>query len=252
MRKALSLAVTQVLVLLYSLALTFIPDLYWLVVTLFFVTYMAVAIGTSYRRMRSSISSEGAQMVRSGRQILRMDQARVMELLQKDSYIGSEIREQAKYSVMPFLSLPAVFGIYYLYLWYISPMYHSAGSLEIVLLGNIAMFELLFLVPSLINVAIMRGRTVRMVQPVASYLITDRGIQGPGILVKFPVEDGLEVRCSRSRRFIEIVREQSQPSLIGPSPRMLLIQRLYMDHKDLDRALEVLRRQGKKEIQCSS
>lgn len=252
MRRALSLAISQAFVLLYSLALTFLPSLYWLIVTLFFITYMAVMVGMSYRRIRSSTSGEEAQIVRSGRQILKMEQSRVMELLQKDPEISLEIREQAKYTMMPFLSLPLVFGIYYLYLWYVSPAFHSTGSPEMALLGNVVMFELLFLAPSLINVAIMRGRTIKMVQAVASYLITDKGIQGPGILVKFPVEDGLEVRCSRNRRFIEIVREQSQPSLIGPSPKMLLIQRLYMEQKDLDRVLELLKKQGKREIRCPS
>jgi uncharacterized membrane protein len=110
------------------------------------------------------------------------------------------------------------------------------------------MFEIFFLVPLAINRAYMRGKSISVVQPIMDYMITDRGIQGSGVLIKFPLEDqNIVIRCNRARKFIEILREQQNPM----GGRMTFHQRLYMEVKDLERAAEAIKRYGKANIQCS-
>jgi len=248
-RRIPSILVSQILVIIYALALTFLPaELYWIIMTLFFITYMAVIMFINVRRMRLSSRSEEAQYVRSGRQIIRVDPRRILEVIQEDRALNAEIREQMKLTLMPMISLPVVFSLYYIYQAFVSPHYMGSQDPLIRLLGNLAMFEIFFLVPFAINRAYMRGKSFSVVQPIMDYVITDRGIQGPGLLVKFPIEDqGVSIRCDKGRRFIEVLKEQQNPM----GGRMSIRQRLYMEAKDLERAVEAIKRYGKANIQCS-
>jgi uncharacterized membrane protein len=249
MRRVPSIVVSQIMVILYSLALTFLPgEVYWIIVTLFFITYMAIIMFMNIRRMRLSISSEDAQYVRSGRQIIRVDPRKAMELIQEDRALNDEIREQMKFTLIPLISLPIVFILYYAYQMYVTPHYIGSSDPLIRFLGNLAMFEIFFLVPLAINRAYMRGKNISVVQPIMDYMITDRGIQGSGVLIKFPLEDqNIVIRCNRARKFIEILREQQNPM----GGRMTFHQRLYMEVKDLERAAEAIKKYGKANIQCS-
>jgi uncharacterized membrane protein len=248
MRRIPSIILSQALVVLYALALTFLPgELYWIVMTLFFITYMGVIMAINIRRIRASTTSEDAQYVRSGRQIIKMEPQKAMEIMQTDPGIGVEMREQIRVSMLPLVSLPIVFGAYYLYLHYASPIYRQSGDATVIFLGNLAMFEIFFLIPMIVNRLYMRNRDIRMVQPIMGYLVTDRGIQGSGLLIKFPIEDqNVEIRCNKSRRFIEFLREQQNP--LGG--KMVIHQRLYMEARDLERALEAIRKYGKLDIKC--
>lgn len=248
-RRISSLVLSQALTLLYALALTFLPGgLYWVVMTLFFISYMAVMVAINVRRMRVSTSSPDAQFVSSGRQIVRVDSKKALELMQSDTTLNDELREQAKITLIPMISLPVVFSIYYLYTGYIAPMYTLHGDPLTRFLGNLVMFEIFFLVPVAINKILMRGRTAVFVQPIMNYLVTDRGIQGSGVLVKFPIDDhSIGIRCNRSRKFVELVREQSNPT----SGKMVMIQRLYMDSKEFDKVVEAIKKYGKVDIKCA-
>lgn len=248
MRRVASLILPQALTVLYALALTFLPrNLYWIIMTLFFISYLAIMIAINVRRIRASTSSPDAQFVSSGRQIVRMDSKKALEIMQSDPALNDEIREQAKMMLTPMISIPVVFIVYYIYIGYITPLYASRGDIAIIFLGNLAMFEIFFLIPMIINRLSMKGRTAIFVQPITNYLITDRGIQGSGILVKFPIEDhGIVIRCNKSRKFVEVVREQHNPT----SGKIIMIQRLYMDSRELDRAVEAIRKYGKVDIKC--
>jgi len=248
-RRVPSILISQLLAVLYALALTFLPaELYWIIMTLFFVTYMAVIMFVNIRRMRLSSSSEEAQYIRSGRQIIKMDPRKALEIIQEDRALNDEIREQMKLTLMPMISLPLVFGLYYVYQAFVAPHYMGSQDPLIRFLGNLAMFEIFFLVPFAINRAYMRGRSFSVVQPIVDYVITDRGIQGPGLLIKFPIEDqSVSIRCDRGRKFIEVLREQQNP--IGG--KMSIRQRLYMEARDLERAVEAIKKYGKANIQCS-
>lgn len=249
MRRAVSLIIPQMLTLIYALALTFLPgDMYWIIMTLFFISYMTVMIAINVRRMRASTNSPDARFVGSGRQIVKMDSKRALEIMQSDTALNEEIREQAKMTLMPMISLPIVFAIYYAYMGYVAPIYLTHGDALTRFLGNLVMFEIFFLIPMILNKLLMRGKTAIFVQPVMSYLITDRGIQGSGVLVKFPIEDhSISIRCNRGRRFLELVREQNNPM----SGKMIMIQRLYMDARELDKAAEAVRKYGKVDIRCT-
>ncbi|MDT7889859.1 MAG: DUF2208 family protein [Desulfurococcales archaeon] len=248
MRRVPSIVVSQILVLLYALALTFLPgEVYWIIITLFFITYMAIIMIINIRRMRLSVSSEDAQYVRSGRQIIRVDPRKSLEIMQTDRTLNDEIREQMKFTMMPLISLPIVFALYYIYQIYVTPHYINSSDPIVRLLGNLAMFEIFFLVPLAINKVYMRGKNISVIQPIMDYMITDRGIQGSGLLVKFPIEDQkIDIKCNRNRRFIEILREQQNPM----GGKMSLHQRLYMEIKDIEKAIEAIRKYGKTNIQC--
>lgn len=249
MKRISSLLLSQTLTVLYALALTFLPrDLYWVIMTLFFISYMAIMIAINVRRMRISTSSPDAQFVSSGRQIVKIDSKRALELMQSDAILNDELREQAKMMMIPMISLPVVFTIYYLYTWFVTPVYSLHSDPLTMFIGNLVMFEIFFLVPIAINKILMRGKKAVFVQPIMNFLITDRGIQGAGVLVRFPIEDhSIDIRCNRSRRFVELVREQSNPT----SGKMVMIQRLYMDPKELDRAVEAIRKYGKIDVKCT-
>ncbi len=249
MRRASSLLLSQALTVLYAFALTFLPaDLYWVIMTLFFISYITIMIAINVRRMRISTSSPDAQFVSSGRQIVKVDSKRALELMQSDAALNNELREQAKIMMIPMISLPVVFAIYYLYAGYVMPIYSLHSDPLVRFLGNLIMFEIFFLVPIAINKILMRGKKALFVQPIMSFLITDRGIQGAGVLVKFPIEDqSIDIRCNRSRRFVEVVREQSNPT----SGKMIMIQRLYMDPRELDKAVEAIKKYGKIAIKCT-
>ncbi|MEM0439363.1 MAG: DUF2208 family protein [Sulfolobales archaeon] len=248
-RKIASYIVSQVLAVLYALALTFLPgDLYWIVITLFFISYMAIMVAINVRRMRISATSPDAQFVSSGRQIVRMDSKKALEIMQNDTDLNYELREQAKVMLMPMLSLPIVFAIYYIYTAHVTPLYITHDDALIRFLGNLVMFEIFFLIPMAINKLMRKGKPTVFVQPVMNYLITDRGIQGAGILIKFPIEDhSIDIRCNKSRKFLELVREQNNPM----SGRMIMIQRLYMDSKELEKAIDALKKYGKIDIKCT-
>jgi hypothetical protein len=199
------------------------------------------------RRIRASTTSEDAQYVRSGRQIIKVEPQKAMEIMQTDPGIGVEMREQIRVSMLPLVSLPIVFGAYYLYLHYASPVYRQSGDATVIFLGNLAMFEIFFLIPMIVNRLYMRNRDIRMVQPIMGYLVTDRGIHGSGLLIKFPIEDqNVEIRCNKSRRFIKFLREQQNP--LGG--KMVIHQRVYMEARDLERVLEAIRKYGKLDIKC--
>ncbi|MGC9148613.1 MAG: DUF2208 family protein [Sulfolobales archaeon] len=243
-----SIAFSQAMVLIYSTILLFFPQYYGYVILLIIATFFAYSILTSIKRARAG-SAEDLEYVSSGRIIVKAQQNKVIELMNRDDKLINDMRPQMSFMSISLINLPVTFGIYYGYLWYIMPYFSHSGDLLLRFLGYIIMFELLFVTPWIINRLILKGREIRMIQIPRDYVVTSRGIRAMGLLIKFPLENPTyNFKCSRKRRFIDIESQPQVQAITGA--KIITVYRLYMPDQDLLKALEALNKYGNLSLSC--
>ncbi|MEM1633015.1 MAG: DUF2208 family protein [Sulfolobales archaeon] len=243
------LAFSQVMILAYSLVLTFFPQYYQYIIILVFITFLSYSFLVSFRRMRSSTRSSDAEYVRSGRVFVKAQPSKVIELINKDDKLIHDMRPQMRFMASSLIALPIVFIIYYPYIEFVMPYFRSFDGIIYSFIGYLILFELLFMTPWIINRFFIMKGDIRMIQPLRDYIITSRGIQATGLLLKFPADSsGYKVYCNKKRRFIDIEVPPQTQSLTGA--RIVPIYRLYMSESDLLKAIECLEKFGGFSVRC--
>ncbi|MEZ0290626.1 MAG: DUF2208 family protein [Sulfolobales archaeon] len=243
-----SLSFSQGMILLYSSILTVFPQYYQYVIILVFATFLAYSIYASAKRISATTRGSDADYVKSGRVIVKAQPNKIIELMNRDERLIQDMKPQMRLMASSLIGLPLIFIIYYPYLDFVMPIFRSSNNILLVYIGYLILFELLFMTPWIINrFFIMRG-DIRIVQPLRDYVITSRGIQAPGLLVKFPLDSSYRVYCSRKRRFVDIEISPQTQSLTGV--KMIPVYRLYMPESDLVRVIEILERYGGSSVSC--
>ncbi len=245
-----SLALSQAMVLIYSTILFFFPEYYGYIILLIIATFFAYSILTSVRRARS-MSKEDLEYVSSGRVVVKAQQNKIIELMNKDNKLISDMRSQMSFMSLSLINLPIAFGIYYGYFWFVMPYFSHYSDLLIRYLGYVVMFELLFMTPWIINRLMLRGKIIRMLQIPRDYIVTTKGVKATGLLIKFPIENPVYVfKCSRRRRFIDIEIQPQIQAMTGA--KVVTVYRLYMPEQDLLRTQETLSKYANINLSCNS
>ncbi|MGC9009404.1 MAG: DUF2208 family protein [Sulfolobales archaeon] len=243
-----SIVFSQVMVLIYSTILLFFPQYYGYVILLIIATFFAYSIFTSIKRARVG-SVEDLEYVNSGRVIVKAQQSKIIELMNKDDKLMNDMRPQMTFMSISLINLPVTFGIYYGYIWFVMPFFSHSGNLLVTFLGYVLMFEILFMAPWIINRLILRGKEIRMIQIPRDYIITSKGVRATGLLIKFPIENPTySFKCSKRRRFIDI---ESQPQIQAiTGAKIITVYRLYMPEQDLLKTVEALSKYSNISLSC--
>ncbi len=243
-----SIALSQAMVLIYSTILLFFPQYYGYVILLIIATFFAYSIFTSIKRARAG-SVEDLEYVNSGRVIVKAQQSKIIELMNKDDKLMNDMRPQMTFMSISLINLPVTFGIYYGYIWFVMPFFSHSGDLLVTFLGYVLMFEFLFMTPWIINRLILRGKEIRMIQIPRDYIITSKGVRATGLLIKFPIENPTySFKCSKRRRFIDI---ESQPQIQAiTGAKIITVYRLYMPEQDLLKTVEALSKYSNISLSC--
>jgi uncharacterized membrane protein len=236
------------MVLIYSTILLFFPQYYGYVILLIIATFFAYSIFTSIKRARVG-SVEDLEYVNSGRVIVKAQQSKIIELMNKDDKLMNDMRPQMTFMSISLINLPVTFGIYYGYIWFVMPFFSHSGNLLVTFLGYVLMFEILFMAPWIINRLILRGKEIRMIQIPRDYIITSKGVRATGLLIKFPIENPTySFKCSKRRRFIDI---ESQPQIQAiTGAKIITVYRLYMPEQDLLKTVEALSKYSNISLSC--
>lgn len=243
-----SILFSQIMVIIYSVALLFFPQYYTYIIFLIILTFFLYSIFTSLRRMRS-VPREDIEYIDSGRVIVKAQQNKIVELMNKDDKLINDMKPQMRLMSTSLISLPIVFGVYYGYLDFAMAYFRSSGDIVIEFLGYVIMFELLFMIPWIINRIIVGGREIRMIQIPRDYVITSKGIKTTGLIIKFPIENPSHTfRCSRKRRFLDIESSPQIQAMTGA--KIINVYRLYMSDQDLLKALDALSKYGNISLSC--
>ena len=243
-----SIVFSQVMVLIYSTILLFFPQYYGYVILLIIATFFAYSIFTSIKRARAG-SVEDLEYVNSGRVLVKAQQSKIIELMNKDDKLMNDMRPQMTFMSISLINLPVTFGIYYGYIWFVMPFFSHSGDLLVTFLGYVLMFEFLFMTPWIINRLILRGKEIRMIQIPRDYIITSKGVRATGLLIKFPIENPTySFKCSKRRRFIDI---ESQPQIQAiTGAKIITVYRLYMPEQDLLKTVEALSKYSNISLSC--
>ena len=243
-----SIALSQAMVLIYSTILLFFPQYYGYVILLIIATFFAYSIFTSIKRARAG-SVEDLEYVNSGRVLVKAQQSKIIELMNKDDKLMNDMRPQMTFMSISLINLPVTFGIYYGYIWFVMPFFSHSGDLLVTFLGYVLMFEFLFMTPWIINRLILRGKEIRMIQIPRDYIITSKGVRATGLLIKFPIENPTySFKCSKRRRFIDI---ESQPQIQAiTGAKIITVYRLYMPEQDLLKTVEALSKYSNISLSC--
>ncbi len=250
-KKYLGYIIMQIMILFYAYVITYFPEHYGIVITVFFISYFAIFFLLSYRSMRGSLRGKEAEEVKRGRVILKATPEKVMQLIQRDTEFNNEWKAQMKFTLMPMAYLPLIFIIFYVFNTFIIPTYMSETQVQR-FIGSIIMFEAVFMIPTVINRMYFKKKSIKMMQSVFSYTITDKGIHGPGILVKFPVDhEQFDVVCNRKRGFIEFVRKSKGGGSLMMGGGARIAFRFYIEKISFDKVLDALKKYGKVKVECT-
>ncbi len=236
------------MVVIYSIVLTLFPGLFFVVILLIMFTFLGYSIFTSYKRIRASRSGEDVDYIKSGRVIVKANPSKIIDFINKDEKLIDDMKPQMKMMSVSLINLPIVFGIYYLYLGYVIH-YFALNGTTYLFIGYLILFEILFLLPWILNRVIMSGREIEIIQLLRDYIVTTKGVLASGFLLKFPFNTSdYKIICNKKRRFIDIKTKPQIQALTNM--RSVTVYRMYMSEQDLQRVIEIMSKTNNISLQC--
>ncbi len=232
---ARSLLISQGVVLLFILVNLFVPPEYQgVVVTLYFVAFMAIFMLTSLRQR-----AKGADVrdIASGRKILVIKQEEVTELQSKDLELVSELKPLLKVSGISMLSLVlALLWFFIIYPSLVQRLLPPDGGVAERVVKLLVLYE----VPITLSYTIQsasRRLVKRYVNVLRSVEVYSTGVLGtPGFALRFPVQ-GYGVRACPRRGFVEFVKNEGGVEIL---------YRVYTN--SVERLADVVARYGKTRV----
>ncbi len=202
--KLQTLLLTQVAVLILSIANTFLQQYTIFIMIIYFIVLMSITSYSTMKRVKPTPEDTRNPIFR---------EQNAMKIAMYDKELTRELSKQMKALMASFLTLPVAFVMFPLYTGYISPIVRE--SLSSVLseiparfINYIIMYETIFMILTGVRVAITRKVKMINIMLPQQYVVYRKGVLANNrMFIRF-TEDHC-FKYNPKRRFVEIVSPQN-------------------------------------------
>ncbi len=233
-RYKLSLVLGHIIAFAFASLLTFIPQYYGLITTIYFVAFIVIFILMSARSVLKTVKGKEALEIKSSPLVMAVRRNEVQDLMFKDRKLTEELKSQFSVMGLSILIPFVVIGMFFAYSTFVRPLFNQA-PIPIKFLGYLAMYEIPISFSQIMNLFVIRPRMKLMMNIVREFEIHHKGIWSPTLILKFPLEN-IKVRYSGVRKFVDLVPKQSGRLTVQ------VITRFYT--KRYDKFIEALKKYG--------
>ena len=197
-----------------------------------FAIGMAVSMAIMMKSQLKGVFGKESREIKSGRRLFVGEAKEVTELQRMDIKLISEMRPMFKSTMYSFLTLIVLLIWYPLYFGHVKAIITNS-DISVRIAAFLAGYEIPYVVITVIN-QLTRSTVKEMINVVMNYEVYDRGIVGPGLAVKFPLDPNYYLIVSPKRRFVDLVMTRG---------KFRMRYRFYT--KNLSRLVEIIKRYGK-------
>jgi len=227
------MATGHIMAIALASILTFAPELYGIVTTIYFVGFIAIFIFMSARSALKSATGKEAKEIKASPMIVSSDRNEVQELMFKDKKLTQELKAQFSVMLLSFIIPFIVIGMFFAYSTFVRPLFQEADT-PIKFLGFLIMYEIPISFSQFMNYYVIRPRMRGFINIARDFKVYQKGIWTPTTVLKFPLKN-YRVRYSGVRRFIELIP-------LSKKGTAQMTMRFYT--KNYDKFLEALKRYG--------
>ncbi|MCD6357563.1 MAG: hypothetical protein DRJ96_01590 [Thermoprotei archaeon] len=247
MRRALNVAMSAVLLLLFSFVTSYYPGYLSLMFILYIVTTLAISLAVAGRGAVRMVRD--LEYVRGGKRLLHVSREVVERLRRRDRELGEELGKQHRASLVQMTVLIAAMTVFLIPSLRDAAIMALRGVFEPLgldpkmtqFLVFLALYGVFFLASNVASILSSRSleKLGGPLQVPAFYTVTSRGLILEGrVPIKAPLSP-LEVEVNTRRRFLELrVRSPSASGLVSSATSRI---RLYYENpRELESYLRML------------